>query len=46
MVYQAGSVELDARLKNADGSGRKKIRVAQGMEHVKTFLENTFAQNR
>src|SRR6266566_4576863 len=24
MVYQAGSVELDARLKNAEGNGRQK----------------------
>src|SRR5258707_12631964 len=44
MVYQAGSVELDARLKNADGSGRKKYVSLKGMEHVKRSLENTVAQ--
>jgi biopolymer transport protein TolQ len=44
MVYQAGSVELDARLKNPDGSGRKKYVSLKGMEHVKRSLENTVAQ--
>jgi biopolymer transport protein ExbB/TolQ len=44
MVYQAGSVELDARLKNADGSGRKRFVSLKGMEHVKRSLENTVAQ--
>jgi biopolymer transport protein ExbB/TolQ len=44
MVYQAGSVELDARLKNADGNGRKSILSIKGMEHVKRSLENTVAQ--
>ncbi len=42
-VYQAGSLELDARLKNADGS-RKKFVSLKGMEHVKRSLENTVAQ--
>ena len=28
-VYQAGSLELDARLKNPDGNGRKQLRLAQ-----------------
>jgi biopolymer transport protein ExbB/TolQ len=44
MVYQAGSVELDARLKNADGTGRKQFVSLKGMEHVKRSLENTVAQ--
>ncbi len=44
MVYQAGSVELDTRLKNADGNGRKQFVSLKGMEHVKRSLENTVAQ--
>ena len=44
MVYHAGSVELDARLKNPDGSGRKRFVSLKGMEHVKRSLENTVAQ--
>src|SRR5258707_12879262 len=44
MVYQAGSVELDARLKNVDGNGRKRFVSLKGMEHVKRSLENTVAQ--
>ena len=44
MVYQAGSLELDTRLKNPDGSGRKKFVSLKGMEHVKRSLENTVAQ--
>jgi biopolymer transport protein TolQ len=44
MVYQAGSTELDARLKNpADGS-RKKYVSLKGIEHVKRSMENTVAQ--
>jgi biopolymer transport protein ExbB/TolQ len=43
MVYQAGSVELDTRLKNADG-GRKAHVSLKGMEHVKRTLENSVAQ--
>ena len=42
-VYQAGSLELDARLKNLDGN-RKKFVSLKGMEHVKRSLENTVAQ--
>jgi biopolymer transport protein TolQ len=42
-VYQAGSLELDARLKNPDG-GRKKNISLKGTEHVKRSLENTVAQ--
>jgi biopolymer transport protein TolQ len=43
-VYQAGSLELDTRLKNPDGSGRKRNLSLKGMEHVKRSLENTVAQ--
>src|SRR6266487_4603407 len=44
MVYQAGSLELDTRLKNGDGTGRKNAVSLKGMEHVKRSLENTVAQ--
>jgi biopolymer transport protein ExbB/TolQ len=44
VVYQVGSVELDARLKNPDGSGRKRFVSMKGMEHVKRSLENSVAQ--
>ena len=44
MVYQAGSVELNARLKNNVGDERKKHVSLKGMEHVKRTLENTVAQ--
>jgi len=44
MVYQAGSLELDARLKNPAADGRKKYVSLKGMEHVKRTLENTVAQ--
>jgi biopolymer transport protein TolQ len=43
MVYQAGSLELDARLKNPDG-GRKPYVSLKSMEHVKRTMENTVAQ--
>jgi len=42
-VYQAGSIELDTRLKNPD-AGRKKFVSLKGMEHVKRTLENGVAQ--
>ena len=44
MVYQAGSLELDARLKNPADAGRKRNVSLKGMEHVKRTLENTVAQ--
>ena len=44
MVYEAGSVELNARLKNNLGDERKKHVSLKGMEHVKRTLENTVAQ--
>ena len=43
-VYQAGSMELDARLKTDSGEGRKRHVSLKGMEHVKRTLENTVAQ--
>lgn len=43
VVYQAGSLELDQRLKNTEGA-RKKFVSLKGMEHVKRSLENTVAQ--
>ena len=44
MVYQAGSTELDTRLKVPDGTGRKRYVSLKGMEHVKRSMENTVAQ--
>ena len=43
-VYQAGSLELDARLKDPTTDGRKKYVSLKGMEHVKRTLENTVAR--
>jgi biopolymer transport protein TolQ len=43
-VYQAGSLELDARLKSDTGETRKRYVSLKGMEHVKRTLENTVAQ--
>jgi len=43
-VYQAGSLELDARLKNGNGGGRSHAVSLKGMEHIKRSLENTVAQ--
>ena len=42
-VYQAGSIELDARLKTPE-SGRKKFVSLKSIEHVKRLMENTVAQ--
>lgn len=47
VVYQAGSLELDARLKNPlhEGhEGRRAFVSLKSMEHVKRTLENTVAQ--
>ena len=44
MVYQAGSLELDARLKGPGDTGRKRSVSLKGMEHVKRSMENTVAQ--
>jgi len=43
-VYQAGSIELDARLKGAAGEARKKHVSLKSMEHVKRLMENVVAQ--
>lgn len=43
-VYQAGSLELDARLKSPETQTRKQFISLKGMEHVKRTLENTVAQ--
>ena len=43
MVYEAGSIELDARLKTPAGA-RKQFISLKGMEHVKRSLENAVAQ--
>lgn len=43
-VYQAGSIELDARLKTAAGEARKKSISLKAMEHVKRLMENAVAQ--
>jgi biopolymer transport protein TolQ len=43
-VYQAGSIELDARLKGAPGEARKKTISLKAMEHVKRLMENVVAQ--
>ena len=43
-VYQAGSIELDARLKGVAGEARKKHVSLKSMEHVKRTMENTVAQ--
>jgi biopolymer transport protein ExbB/TolQ len=43
-VYQAGSVELDTRLKSAAGEARKKSVSLKSMEHVKRLMENAVAQ--
>jgi biopolymer transport protein ExbB/TolQ len=42
-VYQAGCMELDARLKRPDGSRRPYVSL-KSMEHVKRTLEGTVAQ--
>jgi len=43
-VYQAGSQELDSRLRSESGEGRKRRLSLKGMEHVKRTLENAVAQ--
>lgn len=43
-VYQAGGLELDARLKDATGESRKKYVSLKGMEHAKRTLENAVAR--
>ena len=43
-VYQDGCVEADARLKTADGQGRKPNLSLKSMEHVKRLVENAVAR--
>jgi len=43
-VYQAGSIELDARLKTTAEQARKKHVSLKAMEHVKRLMENAVAQ--
>jgi len=43
-VYQAGSIELDARLKSTADQARKKHVSLKSMEHVKRLMENAVAQ--
>jgi biopolymer transport protein TolQ len=43
-VYQEGSRELDARLKTADGAGRRERVSLKSIEHVKRTLEGAVAQ--
>ncbi len=43
-VYQAGSLELDARLRGTSGSGRRPWLSLKSMEHVKRTLERAVAQ--
>ena len=43
-VYQEGSRELDTRLKNPDGGGRKRYVSLKAIEHIKRTLEGTVAQ--
>src|SRR5262245_26231081 len=44
MVYQAGSTELDQRLRGPGNEGRKQYISIKGMEHVKRTLERVVAQ--
>src|SRR5207249_4184019 len=41
MVYHAGSIELDTRLKNSDGNRRQQVGSLKGMGNVKRTLRNT-----
>lgn len=43
-VYQAGGVELDARLRGKEKEARRQYMSLKGVEHVKRTLENTVAQ--
>jgi len=42
-VYNAGSVELDTRLKDPATGGRKPLVSLKGLEHVKRTMENSVA---
>ena len=43
-VYQAGCLELDARLKSADSSSRHRTLTLKAMEHIKRTLESGVAR--
>ena len=43
-VYQSGSIELETRLRNPAGDGRKRFISLKSMEHVKRTLERAVAQ--
>ena len=43
-VYQAGCQQLDGRLRNAGGEGRKRFVSLKAMEHVKRALEGAVAK--
>ena len=42
-VYNAGSIELDARLKSPEGARKRQVSL-KGIEHVKRLMENAVAQ--
>ncbi len=44
VVYRQGCVEMDTRLKQPGGEGRRRIVSLKAMEHVKRSLENAVAQ--
>ena len=44
VVYAAGSLELDARLRSGTSEGRKKYVSLKSVEHVKRLLENAVSQ--
>ncbi len=44
MVYQAGCMQLDARLRGPGGDRRKQRVTLKNMEHVKRAIENVVAQ--
>jgi len=43
VIYQAGSVEMDTRLKDPTGGSRRRNISLKSMEHVKRTLENAVA---
>jgi len=43
-VYQEGCIELDARVKNTEGEGRKRFVSLKSMEHVKRTMEGAVAR--
>ncbi len=43
-IYNEGCIELDARLKNADGQTRKEFLSLKSVEHIKRTLEGSVAR--